>query len=117
MAIEEDLKPIWKQWCQPYMTNAEFFLRPPNALGGVRHLVVRYEEGGRNDKPDFASGIPDDWSEEDVLELIRYGRSIPTRSNATSTGKEEWPAWEVPARVYGSPTLIKEKDWPKSDKK
>ncbi len=33
-------------------------------------MVVHYEKGGHNGAPEFVAGIPDDWSEENVIDLI-----------------------------------------------
>jgi hypothetical protein len=105
---QRDLKPIGQQWCQQYMTNVSLFIEPPNSPGprkgsSVRHLIARYEEGARHDLPmidgqaEFAAGIPDEWSDDDVVKFISMGNS-----------KGHYPIWEIPARVYASPILT----WP-----
>ena len=63
---------------------------------GSRHVVVVYEKGGYAGDPNFAAGIPDEWDERAVLELIFWPMADP---NAP------YPAWEVPARANGSPML------------
>ena len=42
------------------------------------------------------SGIPDGWAVENVQDLIFWPMKNPN---------SPYPAWEVPARAYGSPTL------------
>jgi hypothetical protein len=68
-------------------------------------LIVRYDEGysGRNDLPivdgsqQFAAAIPDEWSEQDVIDLIQRPMKSPGAP---------YPAWEVHSRVHGSATLF-----------
>jgi hypothetical protein len=49
-----------------YQTTATFFVEPAKDHGSLRHLEVRYEDGR---KP-FRAGIPDDWSEFDVMRHV-----------------------------------------------
>ena len=52
--------------------------------------------------PEFVAGIPDDWSEENVIDLLLR----PTPHFFEEPGGT-YPAWEVAARAYGSPTLFR----------
>ena len=89
-----NLKPLCERWCQQYMTQAKFYIETKQ---GRRTLVVQYEEGAYRDLREFKSSIPDDWTTEDVLRLIE------------SPGSQMYPAWEIPARVHGSPVLMRPK--------
>src|SRR5207237_10199065 len=60
------LKPIGSAHCPEYNTEAKFYIDAAHKLG-KRHLVVHYEKGGHNGAPEFVAGIPDDWSEENVI--------------------------------------------------
>jgi hypothetical protein len=98
-------KPIGAVFCDQYQCEAEFYIDEAHS-SGQRHLIVRYEEGysGRTDlpimngSPQFAAGIPDDWSEQDVTNLVLYPMKSPDAP---------YPAWEVAARAYGSATLFR----------
>jgi hypothetical protein len=49
-------------------------------------LVVHYERGGHNGAPEFIAGIPDDWSEENVIDLIlRVGRGKARVNDRSAT--------------------------------
>ena len=85
------LKPIGSSYCKQYQSEAKFYIDEAHA-SGMRHLVVVYENG----RPDFLAGIPDDWDEQAVQDLIFWPMKDP---NAP------YPAWEVPARAFGSDTL------------
>jgi hypothetical protein len=99
---EENLKLIGTIPKVPqYDTPAEFFIREEPS--GGRCLVVRYEKGGHEGRQEFASGIPGDWTEAEVLDVIFW----PMKPDAP------YPAWEVPARIHGSPTLFR---WWKGEK-
>ncbi len=63
-----NMKPLGSARCPQYDTEARFYIDAPE--GGQRHLVVHYEKGGYRGAPKFAVAIPDDWSEQDVLDLI-----------------------------------------------
>jgi len=60
----------------------------------LRRSRVAYDNG----RPEFATEIRDSWTEQDVLDLIF--RPMEDRGH-------RYPAWEVPARVYGSWSLFK----------
>jgi hypothetical protein len=90
------LKFIYSSFCTQYQSEAKFYIDEAHA-SGLRHLVVVYEKGGYAGHPNFAAGIPDKWSEQDVLDLILW----PMKDHP----KALYPAWEVPARGYGSPML------------
>jgi hypothetical protein len=88
------MRLIGSLFCKQYQTEAKLYIDDAHA-SGQRHLVVRYEKGGR---PEFAAAIPDDWSDKDVEELILWPMKDPAAP---------YPAWEVPARAYGSATLFR----------
>lgn len=67
---------------------------PPN----LRHLVTRSE--GR---PKTAAGIPDGWTNEDIL-AITAGRPFSTPPSGGK--KATYPPTEYCARVLGSPVLL-----------
>jgi|ERR1700687_188191 hypothetical protein len=89
------LKFICSSFCKQYQSEAKFYIDEAHA-SGLRHLVVVYDEGGYGDDPDFLAGIPDEWTEEKVLDLILRSKK-----------DGQYPAWEVPARAFGSPMLYK----------
>ena|SRR5438093_1567325 len=105
MSDARKLKPIGSAHCTQYKTEAKFYIDEAH-LSGERLLVVQYGEGysGRNDLPiidghrQFEAGIPDDWSEQDVQDLILWPMKDPAAP---------YPAWEVPARAHASPTLFR----------
>jgi hypothetical protein len=84
------LKPIGSAHCPQYNTEAKFYIDAAHK-SGKRHLVVHYEKGGHNGAPEFVAGIPDDWSEENVIDLIL---------RPLEDANAQFPAWEVPARAY-----------------
>jgi hypothetical protein len=90
-----NLKPIGSAPCTQYKTEAKFYIAHESEK---RHLVVHYEKGGFDGAPEFAAGIPDDWSEQDVIDLILLPEEHPM---------VPYPAWEVPARAYASATLFR----------
>jgi hypothetical protein len=61
-------------------------------------LVVHYDKGGHNGAPEFVAGIPDGWSEENVIDLIL---------RPLEDANTQYPAWEVPARVYNCGSLFR----------
>jgi hypothetical protein len=62
---------IASAYCTQYHTNAEFFIQDQHP-SGLRHLVVHYEDGGYDARPDFAVGIPADWTKKDVSDLLPW---------------------------------------------
>jgi len=91
------LKPIGSAHCPQYNTEAKFYIDAAHKPG-KRHLVVHYEKGGHNGAPEFVAGIPDDWSEENVIDLIL---------RPLEDANAQFPAWEVPARAYNCGTLFR----------
>jgi hypothetical protein len=85
------LKFIGESFCSQYQSQAKFYIDEAHT-SGLRHLVVVYENGD----PDFLTGIPAGWADENVQDLIFWPMKNPN---------SPYPAWEVPARAYGSPTL------------
>jgi hypothetical protein len=90
---ERKLEFIGSLFCKQYQTEASFYIEPPRSAGAVRHLVAQYA----NSRKEFAAVIPDDWSREDVLELLFWPMKDPAAP---------YPAWEVPARAFASPRLF-----------
>ena len=58
------LRPLGSAHCTQYDTEARFYI---DAGERQRHLVVHYENGGYRGAPEFAAGIPDSWTEQDVM--------------------------------------------------
>ena len=85
------LKFIGESFCSQYQSQAKFYIDEAHT-SGLRHLVVVYENGDA----DFLAGIPDEWADENVQDFIFWPMKNPN---------SPYPAWEVPARAYGSPTL------------
>src|ERR1700730_11910285 len=107
---ETDMMPIGKQPCLKYQTTVTFFIETLNE--GSRNLVARYDDykpKARDETypPDlprneagyyqFKAGIPNDWTEQDVLHFLSMGND-----------QGDYPLWEIPARYYGRPIL----SWP-----
>jgi hypothetical protein len=63
------LKPIGSAHCPQYNTEAKFYIDAAHK-SGHRHLIVHYERGGYQGAAEFVAGIPDDWSEENVIDLL-----------------------------------------------
>jgi|SRR5215813_2073082 len=83
--------------CTQYKTNVTMYIDDAHP-SGQRHLVAKYENGGYEGRPEFAAAIPDDWTEQEVLDLLLWPMKGP---NAP------YPAWEVPARAFGSYELFR----------
>jgi hypothetical protein len=80
------LKPMGSVFCTQYQTTAEFYI-DHSTIPGFRHLVVVYEKG----RPEFEAGIPNDWSEQRLQDLIFW----PMKDDPSAP----YPAWEVTARA------------------
>jgi hypothetical protein len=89
------LKLICSSFCTQYQSKATFYIDEAHA-SGLRHLVVVYEKGGYGGDPDFLAAIPDEWTEQAVQDLILWPMKDPNAA---------YPAWEMPARAFGSDTL------------
>jgi hypothetical protein len=85
-----------------YKCEADVFIDEPSS--GRRRLVVQYGDGycgpgdlekADNGRPQFITGIPEGMSEQ---ELINTWLLTPMGA--------PYPRWEMPARLYGSPTLV-----------
>src|SRR5258707_9084261 len=87
-----NIKFICSMLCKQYDTEAKFYIDEAHS-SGMRHLVVVYENG----RADFLTGIPDEWTDDAVQELIFWPMKDPAAP---------YPAWEVPARAFGSETLF-----------
>ena len=93
---ERKLELIGELFCKQYNTIAKCYIEPAGTLGPRagpkgRSLIVQYGDN----RPEFAAGIPDDWTEADVMRLLLS--PIPL---------SPYPVWEIPARAYGNPTLF-----------
>jgi hypothetical protein len=97
MADTSKLRLIASTFCKQYQSEAKFYVDDAHE-SGQRCLVVRYEKGGHDGRPEFAAAIPDTWSEQDVMDLLLW----PMKDS-----KAPYPAWEVSARAYGSETLFR----------
>jgi hypothetical protein len=87
------LKLICTSFCRQYNTEAKFYVDEADS-SGIRHLVVIYAAGGYGGEPEFASGIPNLWTDDDIIDLILRDRA-----------EMKYPVWETPAREFGSPML------------
>ena len=61
-----NLKCLGSLHCSQYQTTATFYVEPAKDHGSLRHLEVHYENG----HPPFRAGIPDGWSEADVVRRV-----------------------------------------------
>ena len=91
MSEEATMRPFGSIRCEQYQTKAEFFIKDG---GGFRHLISQIRE---RREAEFLAGIPNNWTDEDIRELV----TVPMNSD------DPYPAWEMPARVYGSPVLLR----------
>ena len=109
-------KALGTQFCPQYHTEVEFFIETSPETG--RALVARYQDGGAEDLPiaqhrwgfaeaevtsppdevdgqlfdnEFRAGIPDAWTEDQLMHFLALN---------------QWPSWELPARASGSPDLF-----------
>jgi hypothetical protein len=78
---ERGLKFLGRQTNLVDGTVIDFYIEPANTPGPresskIRHLIARYEKGGRSDLPfvdgkrESATAIPDDWSQEQVMQVL-----------------------------------------------
>lgn len=70
-----------------------------NHSSGTPHLVTTYDKGGYKGQKSVAAAIPQDWTDRDLVELI----FLPLGPR----GDRNWPAWEIPAADYSSPSLYR----------
>jgi hypothetical protein len=61
-----NLKCLGSLHCSQYQTTATFYVEPAKDHRSLRHLVVLYENG----RPQFRAGIPDEWSEADLMRHV-----------------------------------------------
>jgi hypothetical protein len=87
-------------YCPEYKTDATIRIVENHRPSGRPHIVVEYAKGGYEGSEDFAASIPPHWSDSDLVELILL-------RNWPRVYDRDWPAWEIPARDYGSSTLYK----------
>lgn len=88
-----NLKFLCSAYCKQYADEPKFYIDEAHP-SGLRHLVVVYSDPKRRE---LLAGIPNGWTDERVLELILW----PMKNQDAS-----YPSWEMPARVYGRPTLF-----------
>jgi hypothetical protein len=93
-AVPRRLKRI-EVYCPEYETTATIRINDAHS-SGTDHLEVDYRSP---DHSHFAIAIPDDWTDQDLLELI----FLPPRDS----GKRNWPAWEIPAYDFVSFKLFR----------
>jgi hypothetical protein len=87
--------------CAQYDTEAKFYIQEGDYTA-LRNLIVQYEKGGFEGRPEFMTAIPNDWTMEDISNLLLAN---------PRDGKH--PIWEVAARAYGRSTLFR---WWKREK-
>jgi hypothetical protein len=88
-AVPRRLKRI-EVYCPEYKTTAAIRINDAHS-SGTDHLEVDYRSP---DHSHFSITIPDDWTDQDLLELI----FLPPRDE----GPRNWPAWEIPAYQFVS---------------
>jgi hypothetical protein len=89
---ERNLRLVAELFCRQYNTVATCYIEPAGASGpgqgsAVRRLIVQYTDG----RPEFAAGIIDDWTDEDVMRLL-----------LSPNPSSQYPVWEIPVRADGS---------------
>jgi hypothetical protein len=82
--VPRPLKRI-EVYCPEYETTATIRINDAHS-SGTDHLEVDYRSP---DHSHFTIAIPDDWTDQDLLDLI----FLPPRDPAP----RNWPAWEIPA--------------------
>jgi len=97
MTETRKLRLIASAYCAQYKTDAEFFIEDEHP-SGFRHLIVKYATGGYGGQPEFGAAIPDEWTEQEVSDLLLW----PMKASDAP-----YPPWEVPSRAYGSPSLFR----------
>ena len=93
-AVPRRLKRI-EVYCPEYETTATIRINDAHS-SGTDHFEVDYRSP---DHSHFTIAIPDDWTDQDLLELI----FLPPRD----AGKRNWPAWEIPAYDFVSSRLFR----------
>lgn len=93
-AVPRRLKRI-EVHCPEYETTATIRINDAHS-SGTDHLEVDYRSP---DHGHFTIAIPDDWTDQDLLELIFLPPHEP--------GKRNWPAWEIPAYDFVSSSLFR----------
>jgi hypothetical protein len=93
MGSISELRLLCSSFCKQYQSEAMFYVDEAY-LSGARRLVVVYEKGGFDGAREFAVGIPQGWTDRDIIDLILWDRP-----------NTQYPVWEVSARAYGSPML------------
>lgn len=97
MAETRKLSLVDTRYCPQYKTEAKIFIQDKHQ-SGLRHLVVQYEKGGYEGRPEFTTGIPANWTEQDISNfLLQASKNLETK----------YPLWEISSRMYGSLTLFR----------
>jgi hypothetical protein len=91
------LKLLCSCFCEQYQSQAKFYVEDRHPWG-IRHLVVVYDKGGHGGRNEFITGIPKEWTENDIQSLILW----PMKD-----AEAPYPAWEIPARAFGKTQLFK----------
>ena len=81
--------------CPEYETTATIRINDAHS-SGTDHLEVDYRSPEHSH---FTIAIPDDWTDQDLLELIFLA--------PRDAGKQNWPAWEIPAYDFVSFRLFR----------
>ena len=113
MSDEQKMEFIGSAFCTQYHCEAGFYIEAPGSGNArpcagrwVRHLIVRYGKGytgqylpfNTNREREFAVGIRDEWSKEQLLDLLLHPLS--------KSSDAPFPVWELPTRGYGR-TMLK----------
>ncbi|MET4345499.1 hypothetical protein [Bradyrhizobium sp. RT9a] len=76
-----------------YGTDATIVVNEAHS-SGMPHLETVYDKEPPHGHKSVAVAIPDDWTDQDLAELIFIKmQAHPTRN---------WPAWEIPAMDHGA---------------
>jgi len=87
------LRHISRLYCTQYKTGAQLFIQDTHP-SGLRHLIVQYDDG----RPEFVAAIRKDWTERDISDFLLWSLKNP---------ETEYPAWEIPERLYHSQLLFR----------
>ena len=69
MSDVSKLRLLCSSFCRQYKTEAKFYVDEVRS-SGIRTLVVICASGGYGGNPEFATGIPSSWTDDDVINLI-----------------------------------------------
>jgi len=74
-------KLMCSSFCRQY--GRQFYVDEAHS-SGVRQLVVIYASGGYGGNPEFVTGIPNSWTEDDIINLERLKAERLAREAANS---------------------------------